>query len=168
MRDIWLARAGRVGEGRRQAARGQLVNHCPFLESMDEWTRVAGREIGWKECRVFKYVLHHGKISFWLPSWEVAFVMVFSPTAVVLLQRGLPSSFLLEPFLSLRSGSVVCRWSRAQPGGWTARAGPWGGEESLVKRALVCGRRARMATLESPFFPLIPFVRHNARSIPPL
>ena len=36
----------RIGEGGRQAARGQLVNHCPFFESMDEWTRVAGREMG--------------------------------------------------------------------------------------------------------------------------
>ena len=46
MRDIWLGSHAHVGEGGRQAARGKLVNHCPFLESMDEWTRVAGREMG--------------------------------------------------------------------------------------------------------------------------
>ena len=82
-------------------------------------------------------MLPHGKISFWLPSWEVAFVMVFSPTAVVLLQRGLPSSFLLEPFLSLRSGSV-CRWSRAQPG-WVDGTG-----EAMGRRGKPCEESTRL------------------------
>ena len=99
---------------------------------------------------------------------EIVLVMVFPPdrrsfqaertssgrSRVV--QRG------LRPFSSSLSSAVLPRQSGLAVG-WRA---PGHEEESRVKRAFVSWKEWRMATLESPFFPLIPLVRHNARSIP--